>query len=272
MAQDPKSPSLTLNMPETSFPMRGDMPKREPEFLKFWKEENIYESRLTQNASTGKRFSLADGPPYANGAIHHGHILNKILKDIVSKYQSMQGAVVKFTPGWDCHGLPIERAAAKDIKDFDKKSPNEIRSACRSYAQTWIDKQSSEFQRLGILADWEKPYRTMDFPYEARTAAVFGQMVREGLVYLGAKPVHWCPVDGTALAEAEVEYQPKQSSSIYVKFQVRSEDHAALLSKIGHPTPNNGAPVSVVIWTTTPWTLPANLAVSAHPEFEYVVM
>ena len=252
MANDPKSPSgpvNSLNMPETAFPMRGDMPKREPEFLAYWKEQNIVEARIEKNRSSGRRFFLPDGPPYANGGIHLGHILNKVLKDMVSKYHSMKGDLVKFVPGFDCHGLPIERAAAQDIKDLDKKPVTELRAACRQYAQKWINTQTEEFSRLGVFALWSAPYRTMDYRYEGRTARFFGEMVKAGVVYRGQKPVQWCPTDATALANAEVEYdEHHQSPSIFVKFALTPDDARRVAAKFGVDSEK----LSAVIWTTSP--------------------
>ena len=255
----------TLNLPRTSFPMKANLVQREPEILRFWEEIRVYEL-LRQQRRSGPRWILHDGPPYANGHIHIGHALNKILKDFVVKSKSMAGFDAPFVPGWDCHGLPIEHQVEKELgRRKQEMSLVAFRRFCREYAEQYIDIQRAEFRRLGVLGDWENPYRTMDFDYEARIVLELGEFVAQGSVYKGRKPVHWCASCQTALAEAEVEYDDHTSPSIYVKFPLLTpaEEILPILK---------GEKVSVVIWTTTPWTLPANLAVAFHPDFEYVAV
>ncbi|MDZ4676147.1 MAG: isoleucine--tRNA ligase [Oligoflexia bacterium] len=250
----------TLNLPETDFPMKANLPVREPEQVKTWLSQKTYEQIQEMNKSK-PLFVMPDGPPYANGNIHVGHCLNKILKDIVIKYKSMAGFRSVFIPGWDCHGLPIEHAVAKELGNKRReKSDAEIRKLCREYASKYIDLQREQFKRLGILADWDHPYTTMDTPYEAAMIRSLARIYDAGHVYRGEKPVHWCWSDGTALAEAEVEYANRKDPSIYVKFEA-----AKNLDKLGNPKNKT----YFVIWTTTPWTLPANLAISLNSEFDY---
>ncbi|MDK2816116.1 MAG: isoleucyl-tRNA synthetase [Moorella sp. (in: firmicutes)] len=253
--------SKTLNLPRTDFPMRANLPQREPEILKFWEEQDIY--RQVQEANKGKpKFILHDGPPYANGHIHLGHTLNKILKDIIVKYHSMNGYDAPYVPGWDTHGLPIEQQAIKDL-GLNRRAIDvvEFRNRCRDYALKYVNIQREEFKRLGVRGDWEHPYLTLEPEYEAIQIGVFGEMAKKGYIYKGLKPVYWCTDCETALAEAEVEYGEKRSPSIYVKFPVI--DARGLFEAEGS---------SVVIWTTTPWTLPANVAIALHPEFKYVLV
>ena len=250
----------TLNLPKTSFPMRGNLPKKEPETLSYWNEINLYK-KLLESHKCDCKFILHDGPPYANGHIHIGHALNKILKDIVIKSKAMQGYFTPFVPGWDCHGLPIERAVFKEIKKRkDEVDPIEVRKKCRQYAEKWIKTQKEEFVRLGVLGDWENPYITMDPSYQATILRELGKFYEKGLVYRAKKPVYWCPTCVTALAEAEIEYGEETSPSIYVAFKVTNGK-----GKLDEGT-------YLVIWTTTPWTLPANVAVALHPDLEYVVL
>ena len=254
----------TLNLPKTDFPMRANLAEREPELLRGWERDNLY-ARLREARAGREMWILHDGPPYANGHIHIGHALNKILKDMVVKSRSMAGYDAVYVPGWDCHGLPIEHQVDKELGSKAREVPiPEKRRMCRAYAQKFIDIQREEFKRLGVLGDWEHPYLTMDFRYEANILRELGKFVGTGGVYRGLKPVHWCISCLTALAEAEVEYQDDTSPSIYVAFPLTS-DPAALDGSLA------GADVSVVIWTTTPWTLPANLAIVVHPTEEYVV-
>jgi len=251
----------TLNLPKTSFPMRGNLPKKEPETLKFWKDIDLY-NRLIKEHKCDEKFVLHDGPPYANGHIHIGHALNKILKDIVVKSKAMQGYQTPFVPGWDCHGLPIERAVFKEIgKRKDEVDPLEVRKKCRAYAEKWIKTQKEEFIRLGVLGDWENPYITMNPKYQADIVRELGRFYEKGLVYRAKKPVYWCPSCVTALAEAEIEYYEETSPSTYVAFRVTDDK--------GKGLPENSY---LVIWTTTPWTLPANVAVAVHPELDYVLL
>jgi len=248
----------TLNLPQTDFPMRGNLPQAEPKMQAMWEETDIYHKVAEHNAGKPK-FILHDGPPYANGDIHIGHALNKTLKDFIVRYKSMTGYDAPYVPGWDTHGLPIEQAISNSGKaDRKKMSVLEFRDACKDYALGWIDKQREEFKRLGIRGDWNNPYITLDPKYEAQQIRVFGDMVKKGSIYKGLKPVYWSPSSESALAEAEIEYKEKTSPSIYVAFDVRDGKGVV---------PNDAA---LVIWTTTPWTLPANLGISLHPEYDYV--
>ncbi|MDN5364320.1 MAG: isoleucyl-tRNA synthetase [Eubacteriales bacterium] len=253
--------SHTLNLPRTEFPMRANLPKREPEILKFWEEKKIYRKMQEKNAGRPK-FILHDGPPYANGDIHLGHTLNKILKDIIVKFKSMDGYQAPFVPGWDTHGLPIEQQAIKALGLNRRQiSPLEFRQKCKEYALKYVNIQREQFKRLGCFGDWDNPYLTLQPHYEARQIEVFGEMAKKGYIYKGLKPVYWCAECETALAEAEVEYGDKKSPSIYVKFPVK--DGRGLFAP---------EKTSIVIWTTTPWTLPANVAICLHPDFEYVLV
>lgn len=256
----------TLNLPQTDFPMKANLNQRETEMLKFWEEKSIYQ-KLQEKNKGNKSFILHDGPPYANGNIHIGHALNKILKDIIVKYRSMQGYYSPYVPGWDCHGLPIELQVDKNLGD--KKEQVDVlkkRQLCREYADKFVNIQREEFKRLGVFGDWDKPYLTMSYDYEASIVGEFFRFVKNGSVYKGKKPVHWCPSCVTALAEAEVEYADKESPSIFVRFQVIDEDVSRHLPQL------SGKKVYIVIWTTTPWTLPANLALAVHPELIYVAV
>ncbi|MBU0479849.1 MAG: isoleucine--tRNA ligase [Proteobacteria bacterium] len=255
----------TLNLPQTSFKMKANLSQREPEFLKKWEKEGLYEK--VQAATAGRPvYILHDGPPYANGHLHMGHALNKILKDIILRARRMSGYHCPFVPGWDCHGLPIELNVDKELGDKKKEiSKLAFRKACRTYAGKWIKTQKAEFQRLGVLGDWKNPYLTINYSYEAATAREFNTFLASGAVVRSKKPVHWCPSCQTALAEAEVEYENHTSDSIYVKFEI-SGDPGDYLPELA------GRKVSVVIWTTTPWTLPANLAVALHPDFTYAAV
>jgi isoleucyl-tRNA synthetase len=249
----------TLNLPQTSFPMKGNLPEKEPEQLKKWEDSNIYQKILEQNKSNQK-YILHDGPPYANGNIHMGTALNKILKDIVIRYKNMSGYYSPYVPGWDCHGLPIELQVEKKYGKLS--SIEETLSKCRDYAKEFINKQRESFKRLGIFGEWEKPYLTMNKNYESQIVKEFAKIVESGAVYRADKPVYWCADCVTALAEAEVEYKDHKSQSIYVKFKAKDELKKKLSLK-------EEQKLFVVIWTTTPWTLPANLAISLNPEFHY---
>lgn len=263
MSKDYKS---TLNLPRTDFQMRADLPRREPEILKAWEEEGLYR-KITETGTGREKYILHDGPPYANGRIHIGHALNKILKDIIVKSRFMMGYATDYVPGWDCHGLPIELQVEKALSEDKKKlSKLEIRKRCREYAEKYVAIQRDEFKRLGVFGEWDNPYLTMDYGYQASILKELGRCVDKGLVYKGKKPIHWCSSCETALAEAEVEYASKESPSIYVKFRILDPE----LNK-RFPGLSNRE-VSIIIWTTTPWTLPANLAIAIHPEFEYVVV
>ncbi|MFY3326645.1 isoleucine--tRNA ligase [Vibrio fluvialis] len=261
----------TLNLPETGFPMRGDLAKREPEMLERWYTEDLYGA--IREAKKGKKsFVLHDGPPYANGDIHIGHALNKILKDIIIKSKTLSGFDAPYIPGWDCHGLPIELMVEKKVgKPGQKVTAAEFREKCREYAAGQVEGQKESFKRLGILGEWDKPYRTMDFSTEANIIRALGKIADNGHLLKGFKPVHWCTDCGSALAEAEVEYKDKVSPSIDVRF--KTADEAALLSKFTLTEGHEGkGDVSIVIWTTTPWTLPANRAVCLRDDLEYVLI
>ena len=260
----------TLNLPKTDFPMKANLAQREPQMLKQWYEQDIYQQ--IRKVKKGKeKFILHDGPPYANGNIHIGHAVNKILKDIIVKAKNMSGYDAPYIPGWDCHGLPIELQVEKKVgKPGGKISPEAFRQTCRDYAQKQIDGQREDFKRLGVFADWDQPYKTMDFQFEADTIRSLGRIIKNGHLHKGHKPVHWCMDCGSALAEAEVEYEDKVSPSIDVCFS--AVDSASFLSKFTEGHVDNTLPVSVVIWTTTPWTLPANLAVALNKELDYVLL
>ncbi|MTB67663.1 isoleucine--tRNA ligase [Providencia sp. wls1943] len=254
----------TLNLPETGFPMRGDLAKREPQMLERWYKEGLYQA--IRKAKSGKKtFILHDGPPYANGSIHIGHSVNKILKDIIIKSKGLAGFDSPYIPGWDCHGLPIEHKVEQIVgKPGEKVSAAEFRAKCREYAKEQIEGQKADFIRLGVLGEWDKPYLTMDFKTEANIIRALAKTVANGHLVKGAKPVHWCTACGSSLAEAEVEYYDKTSPSIYVRFP--AVDSKAVCEKFG--VSSDKTP-SLVIWTTTPWTLPANRAISLNPEFKY---
>jgi len=261
----------TLNLPRTDFPMKANLAAREPEILKRWESLDL-NARLRKARAGRPKYVLHDGPPYANGDIHIGHALNKILKDIIVKSKSLSGFDAPYVPGWDCHGLPIEHAVEKKIgKAGVQVNAAEFRAACREYAASQIDRQRADFIRLGVMGDWANPYLTMDFRFEADIIRSLGRIVANGYVYQGYKPVHWCIDCGSALAEAEVEYQDRTSPAIDVRFTV--VDPADLLARLERVAGHEGeGPISVVIWTTTPWTLPANQAVALHPKFDYVLV
>jgi len=255
----------TLNLPQTNFKMKANLAQKEPELLKVWEQEGLYNK--VQQASEGRPlYLLHDGPPYANGYIHLGTAFNKVLKDIILKSKRMAGFHCPYIPGWDCHGLPIEHNVDKELGDKKKViSKLAFRGACRKYAQKWIVKQKADFKRLGVLGDWENPYLTIDFKYETAIAREFNRFLANGSVTRSKKPVYWCSSCVTALAEAEVEYEDHSSPSIYVKFPV-DEDLGDVVPELA------GKKVFAVIWTTTPWTLPANLAVALHPQFTYAAV
>ncbi|WP_339058249.1 isoleucine--tRNA ligase [Candidatus Regiella endosymbiont of Tuberolachnus salignus] len=255
----------TLNLPETGFPMRGDLAKREPDRLQRWYEDNLY-GKIRATKKGKKIFNLHDGPPYANGNIHIGHAVNKILKDIIIKAKGLSGYDAPYVPGWDCHGLPIEHKVEQFVGKPGKKiSAAEFRTACRTYATEQIEGQKKDFIRLGVLGDWDHPYLTMDFKTEANIIRALAKVIANGHLYKGARPVHWCTDCGSSLAEAEVEYYDKTSTSIDLCFNVL--DVAAVCAKFSVATVHD--PISVVIWTTTPWTLPANRAITLCSEFIY---
>jgi isoleucyl-tRNA synthetase len=255
----------TLNLPSTKFPMKANLSQREPEQLKAWEADHLYETLRKQSAHK-KRFILHDGPPYANGHIHIGTALNKILKDIIVRSRQMTGHDAVYVPGWDCHGLPIEHNVDKELKDKKKgMTQAQVRKRCRTYAEKYIDIQRNEFKRLGVMGEWDCPYLTMNYSYEAVIAAECCKFAMEGSLYRSKKPIYWCCSCQTALAEAEIEYQDETTPSIYVKF--------ALIDDISTRIPAlAGKKVFVIIWTTTPWTLPANLAVALNPQFVYTAV
>lgn len=256
----------TLNLPETGFPMRGDLAKREPQMLKNWYDKQLYQ-KIRQAAKGKKSFILHDGPPYANGSIHIGHAVNKILKDIIVKAKTAAGYDSPYIPGWDCHGLPIELKVESLVgKPNQKVSAAEFRTACRHYATEQVEGQKKDFIRLGVLGDWDNPYLTMNFDTEANIIRTFAKAVANGHLYKGAKPVHWCLDCGSSLSEAEVEYEDKTSPSIYVRFP--AADESAVENKFKLTEKGQGQ-ISALIWTTTPWTLPSNKAISIHPDFDY---
>jgi len=254
----------TIRLPQTDFPMKGDLPINEPKIIAKWESEKIYQRILEKNKNN-PGFTLPDGPPYANGSIHIGHALNKSLKDFVIKYKSMKGHYAPFVPGWDCHGLPIEHKVMKDLAEKKQvKTDQEILALCREEASKWVKHQREQFKRLGVIADWENPYLTMSKEYEAEEIREFARAFKRGVIYQGVKPVYWNWTLKTALADAEVEYHDHKSPSIYVKFEVTD---SATLQKLGSPA----GKTSFVIWTTTPWTLPANTGIALHPDFDYGV-
>jgi isoleucyl-tRNA synthetase len=262
----------TINLPNTGFPMKADLANREPGMVEAWERTRLYD-KMRATAKGRPTFVLTDGPPYANGALHLGHALNKILKDIIVKSRTLDGYDAPYVPGWDCHGLPIEMQVEKTHGRVGQKiDPKAFRAACRAYALKQVDAQRIEFKRLGVLGDWDHPYLTMMPRFEAEQLRAFAVIIKNGHVYKGYKPVHWCLNCRSALAEAEVEYEDKTSPSVYVRFEVA--DRANLAERMGLALTDQLAlfddvPTSVPIWTTTPWTLPANRAVAVHPQFDY---
>ncbi|HEX5482212.1 MAG TPA: class I tRNA ligase family protein, partial [Terriglobia bacterium] len=254
----------TLNLPKTAFPMKANLPQTEPQRLAKWQEMDLY-GKIRASRKEAPLFTLHDGPPYANGRIHLGTALNKILKDFIVKSKTLAGFNAPYVPGWDCHGLPIEINVDKELGPRKSRmTAHQIRLECRRYAEKFVGLQKADFKRLGILGEWDNAYLTMAYSYEAVIAQAFLKFLEQGYVYRGRRPVYWCIFDKTALAEAEVEYENHRSPSIYVKYALLS-DPAKLDPKLA------GRKVWVVIWTTTPWTLPASMAVAFHPDFEYVV-
>lgn len=253
----------TLNLPQDVLPMRANLPQREPEFQRFWEEAGVYARSLEKEAPQGL-WVLHDGPPYSNGDIHMGHALNKVLKDFITRHRTMQGYRAPYVPGWDNHGLPIEHAVSQAAREKGETPDRaEIRRRCREYAAKYVDLQRTQFKRLGIRGDWDHPYLTMEHDFEARIVETFAELALKDYVYRGLRPILWCPYDETALAEAEVEYAVKTSPSIYVRFPLAEDPNHILPA---------GEENYTVIWTTTPWTIPANLAVAYHPDLEYVVV
>jgi len=255
----------TINLPDTDFPMRANLSERELKFQKLWADKNVYK-RAIENRKDKKPFVLHDGPPYANGDIHIGTAMNKVLKDIITRYSTLRGYYSPYVPGWDTHGLPIEHKVTKEMGDKAKDlSVSELREECRKYALKYIDRQREQFKRLGVWGEWDNPYLTLNPRYEVKQIEVFGEMAQKGLFYKGKKPVHWCPSCETALAEAEVEYHTDRAPSIFVKFPFAEKVEIGgieLLPKDSY----------MVIWTTTPWTIPSNLAITLHPDSDYVIV
>src|SRR4051812_38518966 len=252
--------------------MRANLAQREPQTVARWQQERVYERALEARANA-PRYVFHDGPPYANGHTHYGHVLNKILKDIVVKYQLMAGRLTRYVPGWDCHGLPIELNVERQLTAKGKKlEPLALRGACRKEAEKWVGVHPGEVQRVGAYGTGDTPYLTMNPGYERGVLEALGAFVRHQVVYRGKKPVHWCGHCHTALAEAEVEYHDHESPSIYVKFPLRGDDASKLAHAFGLDAAQSKQPLSALIWTTTPWTLPANLAIAVHPEHEYVAV
>src|ERR1700730_5706971 len=261
----PKALKSTLNLPQTTFAMKANLPENEPKRLAAWQQQHLYAQIRAARAGAAK-YILHDGPPYANGAIHLGHALNKCIKDFVVKTKTMAGIDAPYVPGWDCHGLPIEIKVDEQLgRKKLEMDPIAVRRACREYAQKYVDLQRSQFERIGVFGRWDNPYLTMSFGYEASIVETFYDFFENGFVYKGLKPVYWCIHDRTALAEAEVEYEMHTSPSVYVRYALTS-DPAAIDPALA------GKKVSTIIWTTTPWTLPASLAVAFHPTLEYVAL
>ena len=256
----------TLNLPRTEFPMKANLQTAEPETIAEWEKTGLYQ-QLRERRAGAPKYVLHDGPPYANGQIHLGTALNKILKDLVVKARSMAGYDAPYIPGYDCHGLPIELKVDRELGPKKRQmSPADFRRACRAYAERFIGVMTEEFQRLGVFGDWEHPYLTMNFRYQAAIARALGKCVERGLVYKGKKPVHWCIHCRTALAEAEVEYEAHTSPSIFVEFPLDASSREELARRVPALA---GRDAAVLIWTTTPWTIPSNLAIAFHPEFVY---
>src|SRR5581483_3123564 len=259
-----------------AFPQRGNLPAKEPEYQRRWEAMDLYRKSLEKPAPRGS-FILHDGPPYSKGNIHLGHALNKVAKDIVTRFRTMQGYQSPYVPGWDNHGMPIENAVAKQFRER-KQNPDRVtlRRACREYAAHWVDVQREQFKRLGVRGDWDDPYLTMSRDFEAKIVEVFAELALQGFIYRGLKPVLWCATCETALADAEVEYEPHTSNSIYVRFPLWDDPMGvynlpdAAPARAGDAT--EGSRCYAVIWTTTPWTIPANLAVAVHPDAEYALV
>ncbi|MFN8961089.1 MAG: isoleucine--tRNA ligase, partial [Betaproteobacteria bacterium] len=268
-AADPSTRKYPLNLPDTPFPMRGDLPKREPGWVREWEDNKTYAAvRAARQRAGAPKFILHDGPPYANAAIHLGHVVNKVLKDMVVKSRSMAGFDAVYVPGWDCHGMPIE---IQIEKEYGKHLPRaQVQSRSRAHANEQIALQMAGFKRLGVLGDWDNPYKTMTFKAEADEIRTLGRMIERGFVYRGLKPVNWCFDCNSALAEAEVEYIDKKTPAIDVAFPLLQEEEARVAAAFGVAA--LGKPTCTVIWTTTPWTIPANQALNFHPEFVYALV
>jgi isoleucyl-tRNA synthetase len=266
--------SKTLYLPQTEFPMRAGLPQKEPEIVARWGEMDLY-TRLREDAAGRPKYVLHDGPPYANGNIHIGHALNKVLKDVITRSFQMRGYDSNYVPGWDCHGLPIEWKIEEQYRakglDKDQVPVNEFRRECRDFAQHWIDVQTEEFQRLGVVGDFKNPYLTMSFHAEARIAGELLKFAMSGQLYRGSKPVMWSVVERTALAEAEVEYQDYESDTVWVKFPISLFVAEGTTPKAADQKMKLFEGASVVIWTTTPWTIPGNRAVSYSTRIPYAL-
>src|SRR5215472_16859660 len=271
MQRVPLDLKSTINLPKTSFPMKANLPQNEPKILERWGDIGLYER--VRGARKGARgYILHDGPPYANGPIHLGHALNKCLKDFVVKSKNMAGFDAPYIPGWDCHGLPIEIKVDQQLggKKLEMQALD-VRRECRKYAQKYLDLQRQQFQRLGVLGRFEKPYSTMTPEYESVVLATFYRFFEEGFVYKGLRPVYWCWHDRTALAEAEVEYEMHTSPTVFVRYQLQS-DPRTIANPLAEARIHGNKPIYTIIWTTTPWTLPASMAVAVHPDEEYVAL
>jgi isoleucyl-tRNA synthetase len=256
----------TVNLPRTGFPMKANLQAAEPQIIERWRAADLYAQIRTRRSGRPK-FVLHDGPPYANGRIHMGHALNKVLKDFVVKSRTMAGFDAPYVPGWDCHGLPIELKVDRELGPKKRDlTVADFRRACRAYAERFVAIQREDFERLGVLGAWSDPYLTMSYGYQAAIVRALGRFVEQGLVYKGKKPVHWCIHCRTALAEAEVEYEDHTSPSIFVEFPLDPESRGELASRLPE---TGGRDVSVLIWTTTPWTIPSNLAIAFHPDLDY---
>src|SRR5256714_781275 len=263
--REPLDLKKTLNLPKTDFPMKANLPQNEPKWLEKWEKMGIY-GKIREARKGSPTYVLHDGPPYANGAIHEGHALSKSLKDFVVKSKTMAGFDSPFVPGWDCHGLPIEIKGDESLgRKKLEMSPIAVRKKCREYAQKYLDIQREQFKRIGVFGRFDQPYSTMSPQYESVIVRTLFDFMEKGAVYKGLRPVYWCIFDKTALAEAEIEYAQHTSPSVYVKYRLTSAPE-----KI-HPA-LSGKRVNTIIWTTTPWTLPASMAVAFHPELEYVAL
>jgi isoleucyl-tRNA synthetase len=254
----------TLNLPQTEFPMRGGLPNREPQTLAYWDSIGLYQ-KMREQGKGRPLFVLHDGPPYANGDIHIGHAVNKVIKDMIVRSKTLSGFDAPYVPGWDCHGLPIEHRV--EVKHGKNLPADKVRELCRDYAAEQIEGQKADFIRLGVLGDWDNPYKTMEFANEAGIVRALAKMVEGGFVFQGLKPVNWCFDCGSALAEAEVEYQDKKSDAIDVGFTCVDTDKLAAAFDTAV-----SKPVQIVIWTTTPWTIPGNQALNMHPEATYALV
>jgi isoleucyl-tRNA synthetase len=264
MTTDPTDYRSTLNLPDTPFPMRGDLGRREPGWIAEWDAKGVYK-RLREARHGAPLFVLHDGPPYANGTLHIGHAANKILKDMIVKARQLAGFDARYTPGWDCHGLPIENQIEKT---YGRNLPRaEVQAKSRAYATEQIAQQMADFKRVGVLGDWEHPYRTMDFGNEAGEIRVLKRVIERGFVYRGLKPVYWCFDCGSSLAEFEIEYADKKSQTVDVGFLAAEPDKVLAAFRAGPEV--GGKPIFAVIWTTTAWTLPANQALNLNPQLEY---